>query len=229
MYLTIKGREDGFGAQYHAMLSGIAYCYHYNHFYIHTPFTKIEHCIDITKANLFIGIPLTNTSKIDIAKTFIEEVHYSRSPSLYYSEEVLGFIRSCYYSTPKPEIDPIDIAIHIRRGDVTKEKNSERYKENVAYRNILKKICLLYPGKITVFSEGSYEDFIDLGLEKECFRLNTDMFEIFHSLVSAKVLVMGFSSFSYCAGLLNPHTVYHEDTFWHHKLDHWKRISKLYE
>ena len=38
---------------------------------------------------------------------------------------------------------------------------------------------------------------------------------------------MGFSSFSYCASIINNNTVYHYDSFWHKKLDHWLKISDL--
>jgi hypothetical protein len=85
-----------------------------------------------------------------------------------------------------------------------------------------------YPDyKITIFSEGKYEDFKELGLDETCFRLNTDLFETFHSLVSSKVLIMGFSSFSYSAGIINSNIVYHYDIFWHNKLNHWLKISDL--
>jgi hypothetical protein len=53
---TIKGKEDGFGAQYQAIMSGIAYCIYKKYVYVHTPFTKIEHDCDVEKANDFIGI-----------------------------------------------------------------------------------------------------------------------------------------------------------------------------
>ena len=38
IYYTIVGKTDGFGAQYQAILSGIAYCKFKNYIYIHTPF-----------------------------------------------------------------------------------------------------------------------------------------------------------------------------------------------
>ena len=56
IYYTIKGKDDGFGAQYQAILSGISYCNYKNYIYIHTPFTQIDHAIDVSKANEFIGI-----------------------------------------------------------------------------------------------------------------------------------------------------------------------------
>ena len=226
IFYTIKGRTDGFGAQYNAILSGIAYCHYKKFVYVHSPITQLEHDVDVKKANEFIGIPI-NLHPYTHKSTYEPIVHWSKRPSLYYTTDVLNYIRKCYYSTPKPSVD-IDIAIHIRRGDVTRQQHTERYTDNVYYIKIIKKLKQLYPTyKITIFSEGKYEDFYNLGLEESCYQLNTNVFETFHSLVCAKVLIQSYSSFSYCAGLLNQNIVYHYDTFWHKKLDHWLKVSVL--
>jgi hypothetical protein len=229
-YLTIKGKTDGFGAQYQAILSGIAYCKYKNYTYIHTPFAKMEHNTDIIKANEFIGIK-TNSKPSNISikeKHYIEKVHLSATPSIYYTDKVLEYIRKRYYSTEKPSIDEIDIAIHIRRGDVSKDENKERFIQNSIYVEIINKLKEKHPiYNITVFSEGKYEDFKELGLEEGCFRLNMDIFKTFHCLVSAKILITCISSFSYCAGIINNNTVYHYDTFDLKKLNNWLKISDL--
>ena len=232
-YYTVKGKTDGFGAQYQAILSGIAYCYYKNYVYVHTPIRKLEHDTDVKNANEFMGINTNSqlyNKRCKIEKViYSPEVHWSISPSIYYTDKVLEYIRNCYYSTKKPDIGLIDIAIHIRRGDVSKEKNMERYIDNNNYKEIIQKLKIQYPTyTITIFSQGKDEDFNDLCLEKNCFKLDTDIFETFHSLVSSKVLILSYSSFSYSAGLINQNTVYHYDSFWHKKLDHWLKISSLY-
>ena len=45
VYYTITGKTDGFGSQYQAIMSGIAYCYYNNYEYIHTPIIKMEHLL----------------------------------------------------------------------------------------------------------------------------------------------------------------------------------------
>jgi len=223
---TIAERVDGFGAQYQGIISGIAYCYYKNYIYVHTPFKLLDHQVDIHKANEFIGIK-TTSCPIYITQTCSAEVHWSPQPSIYYTPQVLNYIRQCYYTNKKPTID-VDIAIHIRRGDVTNEQNKERYTDNAFYIKLIQTLQKKYPNyTITIFSEGTYEDFKEIGLEEKWFKLNTDIFETFHSLVSAKVLIQSFSSFSYCAGILNQNTVYHYDSFWHKKLDHWLSIRQL--
>jgi hypothetical protein len=218
---TVKGKTDGFGSQYQSILSGIAYCAYKNYVYIHTPLTTLDHNGDLGRANEFMGINSYNSSiKCNIVVPYEQIVHYSETPSIYYTDAVLEFIRTQYFKNKKPQIEIPDIAIHIRRGDVTKNKNTERYTDNNYYKELIKKIKIKYPTyTITIFSEGKYEDFIELGLKEKHFRLNTDLFETFHSLVCAKVLIQSFSSFSYCAGLINKNTVYHYDDFWHKKLD----------
>jgi hypothetical protein len=224
MKYTIKGKHDGFGAQYHAMLSCIVYCHYYNHEYIHTPFKNIEHNTDVEKANHFIGIPYQKAS-FDIEKFYVEEVHWSPTPSIYYTDEIVNTIRDYYFKDKLP-ID-IDIAIHIRRGDVSAYSNATRYTSNSDYCEIIKKLQQKYPHyKITIFSEGKYEDFTELGLPECCFQLNTNIFDVFHGLVCAKILVLSKSSFSYSAGILNPNTVYYTN-FWHKKLDRWHFINTI--
>lgn len=231
-YYTIKGKSDGFGAQYQAILSGIAYCNYKNYIYVHTPIRTLEHNVDINKANEFIGIN-TNSQEYNTnckieEHAYENKVHLCKTPSIYYTDKVLDYIRKCYYSTAKPCVDLVDIAIHIRRGDVTTTSYKERYINNNNYKKIITKLNTKYPTyTITIFSEGKYDDFSDLGLEEKCFKLNTDVFETFHSLVCAKVLIQAISSFSYCAGLINQNTVYHFDKFSHKKLDHWFEISSL--
>lgn len=231
-YLTIKGKTDGFGAQYQAILSGISYCIYKKYTYVHTPFTKMDHDIELRKANAFIGLHATSgvgdprCTLLELP--FVSEVHYSKTPSIYYTNEVLDSIRKCYYTSEKPNRRSVDIAIHIRRGDVGEKENRKRYTPNSVYQLVIKKLKEKYPDyTITIFSEGTYEDFKDLGLEERCLRLNEDVLETFHSLVSSKVLITGLSSFSYCAGLLNSNTIYHFDSFWHKKLDHWYNLSDL--
>jgi hypothetical protein len=233
-YYTITGKTDGFGAQYQAILSGIAYCHHNNLIYVHTPFTKMEHSIDIRKANEFIGI---NNNRLlangqmpsHCCKIYgnacANDVYICSNPSIYYTPDVLRMIRDDYLHAPKPSIGEIDIAIHIRRGDV---KNGMRYTDNHFYKKVVHQLRKVYPTyTITILSEGKYDDFKDLGIDKEHVKLNTDVFETFHSLVCAKVLIQACSSFSYCAGILNENTVYHMNTFWRSKLDHWLNINDL--
>ena len=106
MYYTITGKIDGFGAQYLAILSGIAYCKTHKYTYIHTPFTTMAHNVDISNANEFIGI---NTSerlslkndffiKVQFANEVIKCNNKSTSQSL-----ILAFPTLPKETVPKPK------------------------------------------------------------------------------------------------------------------------------
>jgi hypothetical protein len=235
IYYTLSKRQDGFGAQYHTIMSIIAFCKFNNYIYIHTPFTKMGHNVDINKLNHFIGINNDylivnnlmpkNKDKI-ISEQFSRIVHYHKNPSIFYTDEVLKIIRNFYYYTEKPIIENIDIAIHIRRGDVDKN-NLKRYTDNNEYCQIIKSLKIKYPNyNITVFSEGKIEDFKELELNEKYFKLNLDICETFHNLVCAKILILAKSSFSYSAALLNQNIIYYQD-FWHKPLNNWLNIKSL--
>lgn len=228
---TITGKIDGFGAQYQAIMSGIAYCNFKNYNYIHTPFKQIQHNGNIKSLNYFIGIPylLSNKNNIDISEPYAETVHWSNNPSEYYTPDVIALLRKYYYSTPKPVINNVDIAIHIRRGDVNLKNHPDRYTSNSDYNKIIKLLNNKYPtNNIVIFSEGSKKHFADLKGKNLSFRLNRTIEETFHSLVTAKILITAKSSFSYSAALLNPNEIYYIN-FWHKPLINWKLISDLSE
>lgn len=231
---TITGKTDGFGAQYHAIMSGIAICKYKNYIYLHTPMKEVAHVKTLDKLNLnkFIGIKSEKNNKaIDIKEEFSYEVHTSKNPSIYYTKEVINQIRNYYYSTDKPGIDNIDIAIHIRRGDVVKNTvgpaKIDRFTDDNFYKEVIKKLLAKYPNYIIhIYSEGKVKDFSIKEHSRIRFHLNEDLIATFHSLVKAKVLIMAKSSLSYSAGILNENKVYYIE-WWHKKLDHWINIKYL--
>ena len=243
---TICGNIDGFGAQYQAFMSGIAFSDYMNYDYVHTPIKRInsevrhdwseemKNNICYKKLNLFMGIPDGITShgtniynNINIKERNASVVHKSENPDKYYTEEVLNKIRHYYYSTEKPDIKDIDIAIHIRRGNVSSTGRwIKRYTTNETYIKIIDYLKKTYPNrKITIFSEGKKEDFSDLISNNVECRLNETIEETYHSFVKAKVLVIAKSSFSYSAALLNENIVYYAKNFWHNPLKKWKRFD----
>jgi hypothetical protein len=94
---TIKGRVDGFGAQYQLIMAGIAYCKKYNYNYIDSPLNIVDHVnvsdsdhdVDqVEKLNKFINVNLNNVM-INKKESYPSEVHYSQKPSQYYTNDVL--------------------------------------------------------------------------------------------------------------------------------------------
>ena len=227
---TICNRVDGFGAQYLAIMSCYAFCYNNeNATYIHTPFKKLCHGESVEKLNKFIGFPINNSipKKIDFKNRYISAVHWSPNPDIFYTDEVKNMLLLNYYSNKKPNINKIDIAIHIRRGDVNSNnlKTSYRYTSNDIYIKIIKYLKKIYPKyKITIFSEGDKKDFeftknLDVILE-----INTDLEKTYHSFVKAKVLVTAISALSYSAALLNKNIIYYIPMK-HKPLKNWNVID----
>lgn len=236
---TIQGCTDGFGSQYQHYMSGIAFSEYNDCVYVHSPLIAIAHNVDVDKMNTFIGINNNHLSEAEltlpniISDPYSDAVHFSDNPSMYYTDNVKKIIRNFYYSTPKPAIDNVDIAIHIRRGDVngTNEDVSNRFTDNTKYIELIQALKINFPTKkIHIFSEGKVEDFKEFGLNKENFKLNLDVTETYHSLVCAKILVIAKSSFSYSSAILNEHVVYYMDDFrdfWHNPLDNWLNTESL--
>ena len=68
---TISGKNDGFGAQYLAIMSGIAFCKYKNYKYVHTNIKYLEHSLNVDLINKFIGIPQdTSYNDIDIIEEY---------------------------------------------------------------------------------------------------------------------------------------------------------------
>ena len=182
--LTVRGRTDGFGAQYNAVLSGFAFCDNREDFtYIHTPFYSISHgwgWVNNTepmrswekrtnRLNEFIGFPfdkgvLTKARKIDVVvKKGVYTVFKDPRPSKWYTESTIEKIRNYYWSTYKPPSCQQDIVVHIRRGDVQphrKDRNS-RYTINAWYRDRIPWVASKYPDHYTIaiHSEGEMSEF----------------------------------------------------------------------
>lgn len=232
---TIRGKTDGFGAQYNAILSGLAFCEHspdYN--YIHTPLKSVSHgWRDKTnELNEFIGIPNGVGSNVKIhtsQRHGNKNVYSDRQPSNWYDEKTLAKIRGYYWSTPKPQNCKQDIAIHIRRGDVQPDgqgkDNRKRFTPNEFYNRKIPKVLSIYPEDYTIviLSEGKMSEFESImdewppSLKKRIFwKLGThhendcefNLITAFHQMVTAKVLVQSQSSLSYIAGILNENEVW---------------------
>ena len=219
---TIAGKTDGFGAQYFAKLFGIAWCNYMGYEYVDTPFQAIEFSQNIQELNQFVGIPSEGTDlKPDIVHK-VPPIIYLPNPDVFFTKHVLKTIKDYYYSTPKPKVPEYDIAIHIRRGDVSPVgRYSERYTPNEKYLTLIKFFQKEYPGhSICIYSLGEPRDFSDLQLPGVVFNLNGSVTEAFHGMVCAKMLVTAIGTFSYTAALLSEGAIFYLP-FFHHPLKHW--------
>jgi len=101
----------------------------------------------------------------------------------------------------------INVAVHMRRGDVTSERNACRYTADDYIATLLDQVTAVLRGSgvrsvVRMFSQGEEQDFASLRRFDLEFHLEEDLFTTFHSLVQADVLVMAKSCFSCSAALL---------------------------
>ena len=142
-----------------------------------------------------------------------------------------------YYGSPKSEYilnyDPqiINVAIHIRRGDVKSDNQFwEKFTDNGYILRVLQKVLNIIASHgietiVCVYSEGEGKDFKELQNLNARFFLNEDPFTTFNNLVCADVLILSKSTFSYTAGLLSNGIVFYEP-FWHRPQANWIKVKE---
>lgn len=126
--------------------------------------------------------------------------------------------------------DSTSIAVHIRRGDITKKSiASKRYTNNSYIYNLLSKIQkildkLSLKYSIHIYSQGKLEDFGELHNLNADFHLDESVFNTFHNLINSDILVMSKSTFSYDAALLS-HGIKFYEPFLHKQLREWLEVD----
>ena len=142
----------------------------------------------------------------------------SRSPSSF----------SSFYTKPTGK----NVAVHIRRGDVTLNTTNRdiliRYTPVEYFKDLILQMQLQTPTlnfyiftELTVENQHEFEIFRDISnveIISDNRTLNT-----FQHLVSADILVTCKSSFSYISAIYNPNMVYYLP-FWHQPLSHWIKL-----
>lgn len=201
----------------------------------------------------FLNIGAGKLSTHDIAESLKEfTISHPSDFSYTYSENTLFVIRDCHFMANRHpnryerfktqlennyamtakdgydngyETGKTNIAIHIRRGDVSKTDEPHRFTDNSRYVKLLDLVVTAIRNRgqefsIHLFSEGAKDDFGDFSHLPISYHLNENTFKTFHGLVSADILIMSKSSFSYVAALLSKGVVIYEP-FWSKPLKRW--------
>lgn len=229
MSITIVRNGEGFGSLYQCMMSGIAYCRYYDKKFVYTPVKLVGHDVNRRDFDNFTGLlALSDRDKFKPEKhEYMREVHFAENPNKYYTPKVRKELRDLYNSTSKPDKCPFDIAIHIRRGDVVQRKQAGRFIQNKDYNIVIQRLQKEYPNySIGIYSEGIIDDFKDIDFDKKNFILNGNPLVSFHHLVTAKVLVVAKSSFSFAAAILNEGDIWYIPAK-HKPFDDWKVIDDI--
>ena len=123
----------------------------------------------------------------------------------------------------------LQVAVHVRRGDVTPCSEPERYLPNSYYLALVDQYVRA-PAMVTIYSEeteaGSLEqawgDFTERGYT---LQLGTDLEQVWEAFVKADVLILSKSSFSFVPALFNQNTIVYTP-FWHKPLLEWNVVSQ---
>ena len=123
----------------------------------------------------------------------------------------------------------LNIIIHIRRGDVSIDKNYNRFTHNqdinskiIELKYILDDLELRY--NFHLISQGSIKDFKNIS-NIDYYHLGLDPIADFDKMVNADILLTSKSSFSYLSAVFCSGLVIYEE-FWLFPLDKWLTINQ---
>jgi hypothetical protein len=254
--LMLLPRGDGFGTHVVVLLAALAYCRFENTTYVHYPWSSVGHkptnmsSMDwSTDLQNFIGLSQPELQYSDDlgpvpAVLWLRGVQLA--PDTYYTDEFLASMRSRYLGSGYPRTNSpsfqsthnrLRVAVHIRRGDVERGAMMARYTNNTETAVFMRRAeadvrSQGHDGPVSfhVYSEGVADKFADLIIafgEKNVFlHLDEDLKTSFHDMVSADVLIMAKSSFSYAAALLSNGTVYAQP-FWLKARRQWRLLEPM--
>lgn len=221
----------GVGAQIEAAASLILFAHDHRMRYVHWPLRRVEHDdgqsgwadrwerffnfglgeLTIWEAIELAGPPRFADWLHDVRRLNVGNFYVTRNGRLYAHtfpnryRSILERLREKYNSTPKPtpRLSPkqVNIAVHVRRGDIGHD--NYRYTANdVIVRRLRNVLAATGPSLVHIYSEGKPSEFGPLQDVGELY-LDGCPFQTFHDLVSADVLMTSRSSFSYVAALLS--------------------------
>ena len=161
-----------------------------------------------------------------------QEIYYKIKPtknSIKYLQNIFNK-NNYYYYKDYPE----HWVIHIRRNDITTKKHAERYISYERYNEIINKIRQKYNGKILILSDGCSKEILT-NITDNNIEIDTESssLQAFCKMVYCRNLVVGWSSFSYAAGVYNNNNVYydiltnHNHNYYHPILEHWLLTDSL--
>jgi hypothetical protein len=232
---------DGFGAQYQKIIQTYIYCKMHNLNFLYHPFKEVEHNYDnddnyINKLENLINLK-DNIQNIEnhlnvnfLDYNLVIRDYVENNIDKCCESEDMNFIKKCFWENKSTNFfnnNKINTAIHIRRDNICDrgDAGSRTTTPNSYYLNIMNDIREKYKDKdkellFHIYSQGDLDLFKDLENSDVTFYLNHDIVETFIGMVSANILVISPSSFSYIAALLSDGEIYYKP-FWHNPKNNW--------
>lgn len=231
------GKDDGAGSQALCEMSAMNFAAAHGITHAHRPMTTIEHAEMAPEAwvalwegyfnlgaaapsQLELGLPVipieTFLSKralwdADVIVSAEHFLHFARLEPrswLGVRNDLRGLFKGSY-APPRAAAEPIAVALHVRRGDVSAASTATRssFTPSAAFMRTLDGIeaAVQRAGArhvVELHSQGSPELFAEFAARGCRLMLDTPALETHRRLASADVLAMSQSAFSYTAGLL---------------------------
>ncbi len=235
--------NDGFGSQYQKIKETYIYCRKHNLQFAYKPFDTVEHNYDADENynNKLENLINLKNNIINVERNMnIEVLNYHDSRVIYNFEdnineycesEHMDFIKKCFWQNKDRNYfnnNKINVAVQIRRENAhDKGLAGERATTpNNYYLNVMNNIREKYKdiGRqllFHIYSQGDIDQFQELTNDNDVkFYLNYHIVETFIGMVSADILVISPSSFSYVAALISDGEIYYKN-FWHKPRKNW--------
>lgn len=154
--------------------------------------------------------------------------------SFAWRESIQNAMMTEQLDNPKPKNKrPYEIAVHVRRGDVSPCTYTRRYLTNEHYLKLIDQYTPAprdrdnRPVHVTVYSESdSFESFDVFRERNYSIELDTeDLALIWKALVTADLAILSRSYFSFVPAAVNPNTVVATEFFQFEPLQGWKRAD----
>jgi hypothetical protein len=249
-----NARQDRSGSAISNMLAAHAYAFQHNMTYggaclrlpkdvTHVTKQKFEKNIEQHQALIdAIGLNgLIGFLHCSIMQTaaLIPSKQYMEADDFWYTPEWLEYMHQhidypLLSKTKKKNNDSnstrLQVAVHVRRGDIQPcNRWSHRYLPNSYYQRILDEYLVdeKKTAQITIFSEkNSFEPMKEFSAKNYTLKLDTDLTSAWIDIITADVVVLSCSAFSYVPALLNPKARVIYTEFHMQPLEGWEVIRR---
>ncbi len=215
--------DEGTGSQAILVMLGINFARRLDAAYVHSPFTQL-HQADVPGGEyekawdqaLNLGAHETHNQEAgrqpiefcDIYENYIFRKYFTKILYEDFNFARLSFLEKSNLPKCKDYTKEISIGIHVRRGEVSSERNSFMWSDIEFQNNVINNITSILNERglvssVFIVSQGDKDYFARLDRPIDAFYLDAPALHSFKHLVTADILIMAKSRFSHLAALFS--------------------------